>query len=99
MTRLTHNLVWPCYTDPGDYTPSDAELEESMDRPTSSNTASGFSPLKNYEAAAKADPMPRGTDYIDPIVFARDYEDWLNRHGQTMERGEKPKLRSEERRV
>lgn len=48
------------------------------------STATGFSPLAQWEAERKQDPMPRARGYSDPIVFARDYEAWLNRRGETM---------------
>lgn len=62
--------------------------------PTSSNTATGGSPLGDWEARRQKDddPMPRARDYADPIVFALDFEAWLNRRGETMAPGEKPKL-------
>lgn len=64
--------------------------------PSSSQTASGWSPLSQYTAkrarcggrvsTASSDPRPNGRDYADPFLFARDYEAWLNRRGETLSR-------------
>lgn len=54
--------------DPGDYTPSDAELDHYYE--------------ETYMRTN--DPMPVARDYADPIIFAIDYEAWLNRRGESM---------------
>lgn len=53
--------------------------EYGIDAPAST-TATGWSPLSEYEKRRGAvDPEPRPRDYIDPIVYALAHSDWERR--------------------
>lgn len=63
--------------------------EYGIDAPTSSNTATGYSPLAEHQRdlaerdarlAAKLDPEPLPANYLDPITYALMHSEWEHRN-------------------